>query len=216
MSKLPAATNRGHGVAALRLGLLKLATASFAVLCAIAPVLDAVDVAHAADFNRAKVRAACERLECREPNTIVAKYFAEMAAVAGKACVVHIFNQRSTDAHWEYWGDYIAPLEGQLTKRRARLYAFADTKSRETATAQLRELVKLYGQYGLNSARIKTFLSSRAAVVLPPYREPYCEGRPVLELTEGARIVSIEALSVAEKVKQNKRVVRSVLVVIDP
>ena len=170
-----------------------------------------------ASFDLEAVQRACQRLRCREPNTVVADYFAQVARQTGSACVVHIFPGVGR-AYWGYWFDYVSPLRGLLHGSRVQTVGFvAKQGSADTRRARMKRSITVGELYAANGAPVngvKARLVDQAAYFLPPYRGSECKGKPVLEVYEGARIVS-EGASATTEDQQEILAERIVLVVIN-
>lgn len=150
---------------------------------------------------------------------MIARYFAVIAEGAGLACIVHIFPEHG-EPPWGYWDDYLRPMHDLLSRSQSRLYAYAPTPGRAgghrgPAKERLDEVAGLYRYHGIARGGSESHVVGQASVVLPPYREPYCHGRPVLEVFQGTRIVSESASWGAEQVRPEDRAGRTVVVVID-
>lgn len=170
-------------------------------------------------FDIRAVERECARLGCEEPNTVVASYFADIAQRTGSACIIHILPSRH-EPPWGYWDDYVRPMRELLAGSRLRLYAYAppgrgNSKSARHAQANLEKLESLYRYHGTARRAITTRVIDGKSALLPPYRDPYCQGRPLLEVMEGARLVSPVASSAAEHARAAERAARTVLVVVD-
>jgi len=172
-------------------------------------------------FSPAVVWHQCAQLGCREPNTIVASYFADIAAQAGASCIIHILPPGGEALVWNFWNDYLAPSRRFLGDHQIRLYAYAShsTASYRQAQMQLNAIRRLYlddyAYYRPFRQYAPLHVTQRAETVLPPYRAPPCQGRPVMELASGARLVSEFASPAAEHIDSEERAARTVLVVVD-
>ncbi|MEW8054703.1 MAG: hypothetical protein AB2796_05260 [Candidatus Thiodiazotropha sp.] len=121
---------------------------------------------------------------------------------------------------WRYWDEYLRPMRRSLVGSRVRLYAYVPKghgKSVLKAKARrtLDQVKGLYKQHGAAGGAMSTQLVSDPSAVVPPYREPYCRDRAILEIMEGARVVSPAASRLAERVLAKDRSARTVLVVVE-
>lgn len=172
---------------------------------------------YAPRLDFATLYAACRREGCREPNAVVAHYFSVIARNNGVACIVHILPPDSAPP-WAYWDQYVHYLRGLLRRGRLQFYAYipkrgTNAEQRQRARLNLERLGHLYHHYGaLRGYMTQTVVTEKSAV-LPPYREPYCQRGPVLEIYEGARIVSNLASAMAERIRASDRAARTYIVV---
>ena len=73
----------------------------------------------------------------------------------------------------------------------------------------------MYVHHGVPRGLISKKLISDWSAFAPPYREPYCQNRPLLEMMEGARLVSPVASWAAERIESNEQASRMVLVLME-
>ena len=170
-------------------------------------------------FNIQAVYSECRRLDCAEPNMIVARHFAEIAQQAGSACIVHVVPEYG-EIPWRYWDDYVQPLHDLLARSQLHLYVHAPSGNRRSvgvkqASQELGRIEALYARHGAAYKLVTRKVIGEESAVVPPYREPYCNGRPLLEIMEGARLVSPAASSAAERATAKEMAPRTVLVVVD-
>lgn len=170
-------------------------------------------------FDIRAVYSECAKLDCEEPNTVVSRYFANIVRQIGSACIVHVIPKHSQPP-WAYWDDYLQPMHMLLVGSRLRLYAYVPSgHGRSTlekkARQNLKQLESLYIHHGAAREAISKKVISEGSAITPPYREPYCQDRPLLEIVEGARLVSPGASWAAEHVVASDRASRTVLVVVE-
>jgi hypothetical protein len=158
-------------------------------------------------------------LRCREPNEVVAEQFARLAKQARSSCVVHLFPERGFDP-WRYWVDYLSPLRDVISGHNVRIYALdgASTNGRGgfgEREEQLQRVEDLYRRMTGPEGMVTSEMVGDASSLLPPYRQPYCNDGPVLEMMEGTRLVSDQASYLAEGLASRARAARTILVQID-
>lgn len=224
--------------------------------CATSPSQKAAIPRASQRFDIQAVYVECIRLGCEEPNTVVARNFANIVRQTGSACIVHILPRHSQPppVYWEdylqprnllflgshpglyayiqsrrssstyerksWQDDYLQPMHMLLVESRLHLYAYAPSgRSRSIherkARQNLKQLEALYIRHGVARGAISKKVISGGSAIAPPYRKPYCQNRPVLEIVEGARLVSPVASWAAEHVVASDRASRTVLVVVD-
>ena len=198
---------------------LTLSMAALVASCAVAPIIGEAGSAVPETFSLRDVYSECNRLGCREPNRVVARYFSTIVKNTGKGCIVHVAPQHG-ETPWQYWDEYVQPMHMLLVGSRLRLYAYVpaghdgaqlEAKARQT----LGQVKGLYEQHGAEGSAVSMQLVNDPSAVVPPYREPYCRDRPILEIVEGARVLSPAASLSAEHVVIGDRAARTVLVVVD-
>lgn len=187
--------------------------------CATSPSQEGGESHVSQKFNIQAVFRACARLGCEEPNTVVARYFANTVRKTRSACIVHVI-PKNGQPPLAYWDDYLQPMHRFLAGSRLHLYAYAPSgRSRSTskrkARQNLKQLEALYVRHGVVRGAISKKVISQGSAVTPPYREPYCQNRPLLEIFEGVRLVSPVASWAAEDVIGSDRASRTVLVVVE-
>lgn len=171
-------------------------------------------------FNPDAVQRYCGRIGCADANRVVAHYFAKLAAQAGGACVVHVLPDRRASDLWPLWQDYLRAVLSTMPGRRIRLYVYTasvqDVKGRTNAqaSANVDKVLRFYLGQGVPINALSTTGISRATAFVPPYRDIACDGRPVLEVGSGARMISRYASPDAEKVRIEGRAGQVVVAVI--
>lgn len=170
-------------------------------------------------FNIQAVYRECERLGCEEPNTVVASYFSGMVRQSGSACIIHI-KPEDLYTPWRYWDDYLRPMQKLLAGSRVHLYAYvpagrAGSGIEKKVQESLKQIEALYVRHGVDRGAITKRVTGEAATITPPYRDPYCHNRPLIEIVEGVRLVSPVASGEAEHAVAIKRAARTVLVVVE-
>ncbi|HED12305.1 MAG TPA: hypothetical protein ENI62_01370 [Gammaproteobacteria bacterium] len=224
--------------------------------CATSPSQKEAIAQASQKFDIRAVYRECARFDCEEPNTVVARYFANIVRQTGSGCIVHILPKHSEPppVYWEDYlqpryllflgsrlgpyayaqswrsrstyerkaqqNDYLQPMHMLLVGSRLRLYAYAQSgRSRsiheKKARQNLKQLKALYIRHGATRGAISKKVISKRSAIIPPYRESYCLNRPVLEIGEGARLISPAASWAAEHVDASDRASRTVLVVVE-
>lgn len=186
--------------------------------CSTYPYIKQTKVQGTDKFNIHAVYRECSRIGCQEPNNVVARHFANILQKTGSACIVHIAPEHGQPP-WSYWRDYLHPMQNLLVDSQLDLYAYVppgrnQTKIKSKAQQNLKKIEHLYIDHGAASRHISTKITGNGAAIIPPYRDGYCQNRPVLEIVDGARLVSPVASRAAEHVELTDRASRTVLVVI--
>lgn len=169
-------------------------------------------------FDLWAVRGECARLQCEDPNVVVARHFARIAERHGGACIVHLFPEDSGPPP-HFWRQYLWPLLPMAHRAELDLYSYSGAEHRqgkvpEQATIRLFQTEGFYRSQGVQRGQMNTHFVRDPKAVVPPYQLSQCAGLPVVEWFEGARIVTSGALPSAEGATSGDRVGRTVIAVV--